>query len=366
MSKISEIASYLESYAPLSYQESYDNAGLIVGDPDAKINGILICLDTIESVIDEAIAKKCNLVVSHHPVIFRGLKKLNGSNYVERSVIKAIKNDIAIYAIHTNLDNVSKGVSYKIAEKICLKNVRILRNKTGTLKKLVTFVPIKDTDQLLSALHQAGVGIIGNYQQCSFIVEGVGTFMPYDQAKPHIGKKGILEKIQENRIEVIFPSFLHEKIVETLKEAHPYEEVAYYITTLDNENQDAGAGAIGELEKPIAVKNFLLKLKDQMKLQCIRHSPIFDQFSITRVAVCGGAGSFLLKDAIRKKADVFITADFKYHEFFDAENKIVIADIGHYESEVFTKELIFEILNKKFTNIALVLSKVVTNPINYL
>jgi dinuclear metal center YbgI/SA1388 family protein len=362
--RIKDIANYLETIAPLSYQESYDNSGLIVGDTQTIVTGILLSLDSTEAIIDEAITKGCNLVISHHPIVFKGLKKLNGGNYIERTIIKAIKNDIAIYAIHTNLDNVTGGVNFMIAEKLQLQNVQILAPKTGILTKLTTFVPIADTQKLLESLYEAGSGQIGNYDHCSFSVDGTGTFRPNKQAQPVIGQSDVDEAVNENRIEVIFPTYLESKIVQTLQQAHPYEEVAYYLTTLNNQNQEIGSGAVGNLNEALSTNGFLNYLKTKMNLSVIRHTSFITD-SVKRIAVCGGSGSFLLSDAIKVQADVFITADYKYHEFFDADNRIIICDIGHYESEVFTKELLFRFLSKKFTNFAVKLAETNTNPVSY-
>lgn len=365
MIKIKDVAAYLESIAPISYQESYDNCGLLVGSPETEVKGILISLDTIEEVVEEAAQSGCNLIISHHPVIFKGLKKLTGSTYVERTVLKAIRQNIAIYAIHTNLDNVKNGVNYKIAEKLGLKNVKILTPKPQLLTKLITFIPVNDTRGVLKAIHEAGAGHIGNYSECSFQLEGTGTFRPNEDAVPAIGNANQLESVKEIRAEVIFPSFLENKVLHALIAAHPYEEPAYDLISLGNKNAEVGSGVVGELETPISEEAFLMELKAKMNLSVIKHT-IYVGNQVQKVAICGGSGSFLLKAAQNSGSQIFITSDFKYHEFFDAENKIVIADIGHYESEVYTKDLIFEFLNKKFTNIALVLSKTVTNPIRYL
>lgn len=365
MTKIKDIIQYLEGIAPAAYQESYDNARLITGNSSTPVTNLLITLDVTEEVVQEAIDKNCNLIIAHHPIVFKGLKSLTGRNYVERTVIKAIKNDIAIYAIHTNLDNVFNGVNKKICDKIGLTNTRILVPKKQVLSKLVTFIPKSDTQKVLEALHRAGAGHVGNYTHCSFRIEGTGTFKPNEEANPHIGKANLQEEVTEDRVEMILPSHLEGVVLSALKQAHPYEEVAYFMTSLTNSNQEVGSGMIGELTEEMEPFDFLKHLKDSMDLACIRHTQILPK-NIKKVAVCGGSGSFLLSNAVSKGADVFITADFKYHEFFDAEDKIVIADIGHYESEVFTKELINEILSKKFTTFALNLSETVTNPISYL
>lgn len=363
--KIKDVTSHLEQIAPLSYQESYDNAGLITGQPNWTVTGILVTLDCTESIVDEAIEKRCNLIVAHHPIIFKGLKKLTGKNYVERTVIKAIKNDIGIYAIHTNLDNVMAGVNRKIADQIGLKNLKILSPQIGGLRKLITFIPKPSVDQVMKAVHDAGGGNIGNYKNCSFRILGTGTFQPTAEANPHIGQAGKLEEVEEVRVEVIFPAYFESGIIKALRNSHPYEEVAYYINTLDNHNQEVGSGMTGELDTAMEPIDFLKHLKTSMNTASIRHTALPSK-KVKKIALCGGAGSFLLASAKAQAADVFISADFKYHEFFDADGEILIADIGHYESEQFTKDLLKEVLDKKFANFAVYFSKTVTNPISYL
>lgn len=364
MTFIKEVIHVLEQLAPPAYQESYDNAGLIVGSGQTEVSGVLLTLDVTEDVVAEAIARQCNLIVAHHPIVFKGLKQLNGKNYVERTVLKAIKNDIAIYATHTNLDHVTNGVNWQIANILGLKNIRILAPKKQILSKLTFFSPVENTQSILDALHQAGAGNIGNYSNCSFKTEGTGTFKPNDAANPVIGENGKQEAVNEHRAELIFPSYLEPTILHTLRQAHPYEEVAYYISTLENENQDVGAGAYGELPEPLETEAFLRMLKEKMQLNVIKHTKPVKQ-TVQRIAICGGAGSFLLPNALQAQADVFVTADYKYHEFFDAEDRIVICDIGHYESEVFTKNLLYNYLSGKFSNFALCLSEVNTNPVRY-
>ncbi|NVK83446.1 MAG: Nif3-like dinuclear metal center hexameric protein [Cytophagia bacterium] len=364
MAKIKDITDLLESIAPRAYQEDYDNAGLITGNHNQEVTGILCTLDCVESIIDEAIAKNCNLIVAHHPIVFRGLKQLNGKNYVERTIIKAIKNEIAIYAIHTNLDSVHTGVNKKIADKIGLENTQILAPKSSSLTKLEVFIPVDDTDKVLGALHEAGAGNIGNYSNCSFRVVGTGTFKPNESANPTIGKSNEQEFVEENKVEVIFPSHLEGSILSALKKSHPYEEVAYYLQALKNKNQEVGSGMIGELNSELTEQEFLAHLKTSMDLNTIKYTPVNNK-RIKRVAICGGSGSFLLHLAKAKGADAFVSSDFKYHEFFDAEEKLMIADIGHYESEVFTKELLGAFISENFANIATYLSEVNTNPVTY-
>ena len=363
---ISEVIGHLQFLAPLPYQESYDNAGLITGSPSWSVKGILVTLDCTESVVDEAIQNGCNLIVAHHPILFRPIKKITGSNYVERTVIKAIKNDIAIYAIHTNLDNVQQGVNKMIADTLGLINTKILQPKKETLLKLITFVPKEHAQKVLSALHEAGAGQIGEYKNCSFTVVGTGSFTPSDKAKPFIGESGgTAESVEENRIEVILPSHIEGKVLLALKKSHPYEEVAYYLSELVNENQEVGAGMVGDLPSEINTLEFLKQVKSVMKAGVVRHTAICHE-KVKRVAVCGGAGSFLVGAAQKSGAQVFISADFKYHEFFDADGKIVIADIGHFESEQYTKDLLVNVLREKFVTFAVLFSKTVTNPISYI
>ena len=366
--KIKEIINFLETIAPPAYQESYDNAGLIVGNPDAEITGVLTCLDSIESIVDEAITNNCNLIVAHHPIVFRGLKQLNGKNYVERIVLKAIKKDIAIYAIHTNLDNMlQNGVNQQIANRLGLKNLKILAPKKQTLMHLTVFVPIEKTQNVLNALFAAGAGQIGDYENCSFKTTGTGTFRPIRNANPHIGVLNQDEEVLENRIEVVLEAHLQNKVLKAMRQAHPYEEVAYFLTALENENQTIGAGIVGEYDAENAPSemDFLKNLKQKMVAGVVRYTRLRGK-SVMRVAICGGSGSFLLGNAIGAGADVFVTADFKYHEFFDADGKIVIADIGHFESEQFTIELLTNVLQNKFKKICVFSTKKDTNPVNYL
>ncbi|RKD20160.1 Nif3-like dinuclear metal center hexameric protein [Pelobium manganitolerans] len=363
--QIKELTNYLESIAPSNYQESYDNSGLIVGHPDTEINKALISLDCTEAVVDEAIAGGFDIIISHHPIVFKGLKKFNGATYVERVVMKAIAHNIAVYAIHTNLDSVATGVNAKICETIGLNNCKILVPKKDILKKLSFFVPIAQADKVKNAVYEAGAGEIGNYSNCSFSIEGTGSFKANEKADPYIGDEGELHFEKEQKVEVIYPIQNERKILAALLDSHPYEEVAYDIYSLDNAYQQVGAGMIAELPEEMDGLAFLQHLKKSMGLQVIRHTRILDK-KIKRVAVCGGSGSFLLKNAIAAQADAFVTADFKYHEFFDAEEKLIIADIGHFESEQFTQHLLLDIITKKFPNFAIRLTESNTNPIKYL
>ncbi len=362
---INDIIAAIEAFAPPVYQESYDNCGLQVGNTEDEVSGVLISLDVTEAIVEEAMARGCNMVVSHHPLIFSGLKKISGRNYVERVVKLAIKNDINIYAAHTNLDNVAAGVNAKIAQKLGLVNTLVLVPKTNTLSKLYTYAPASVADKLRDALFAAGAGHIGLYKECSFNTNGMGTFRADARANPAIGEAGG-DRIWENevKIEVIVEKHKEGAVMQALFKNHIYEEVAYELIPLPNPNQQIGSGMVGNLATPVDELDFLQLVKDVMKAGCIRHTAMMGK-KISRVAVCGGSGSFLLNDAIKAKADIFITADYKYHQFFDAENKIIIADIGHYESEQFTSEIFQEILNKKYPNFAFLLSNLTTNPVKY-
>lgn len=362
--KISEVISHLEQWAPPSLQESYDNSGLIVGSPLTDVTGVLVSLDCTEAIIDEAVKNGCNLVVSHHPIVFSGLKKLNGKNYVERTVIAAIKNNIAIYAIHTNLDNVHNGVNEKIAAQLGLKNTRILAPKSGLLKKFVTFCPADSAEKVREALWEAGAGYIGNYDKVSYNLEGRGTYRGNEKSNPVIGEKGKLMRETEERIEVIYPVHLEGKILSALRTSHPYEEIAYDLYPMTNAWQQVGSGMIGELAIPLGQDEFLGLVKNMMKAPVIRYTPVSGK-QIEKVAICGGSGSFLLPDALRAGADAFVTADFKYHQFFDGEGKILIADIGHFESEQFTIDLLVDRLKGIILTFAVRKTEIITNPINY-
>lgn len=362
---IKDITNYLEELAPLNYAEDFDNVGLLVGNYSTKVTGVLVTLDTLEETIDEAIAKNCNLIVSFHPIIFSGLKKINGNTYVEKVVIKAIKNDISIYATHTALDNSIKGVSAKMCEVLGLQNTQILIPKKGIIKKLTTYVPIKNAGGLKKALFEAGAGNIGNYDHCSFTVLGDGTYRGNENSNPVIGIKGEDHTEKEAKVSVVYESKNEGAILSALKENHPYEEVAYEVVLTENLHQNIGMGMVGELPLEMDEKEFLLFLKKTMKTDCVRHSS-FTNKKIKKIAVLGGSGSFAISNAKKAGADAYVSADFKYHEFFTAENSILLADIGHYESEQFTKNLLVDYLTKKISNFAVILSEKSTNPIYYI
>lgn len=363
--KIKEILSILEEMAPLAYAEDFDNVGLLVGDANAETTGVLVCHDALESVIDEAIAKKCNLVVCFHPILFSGLKKITGKNYVERAVLKAIKNDIAIYAVHTALDNHKHGVNKIFCDALGLTNTKILVPKKDFIQKLVTYTLPENVEELRNALFDAGAGKIGNYEDCSFNSKGIGTYMGNEDSNPQIGERFEFVENEEIKIEVTFEKHLQAKVLQALFSHHAYEEVAYEIYELQNAHQNIGLGMMGELAEPMEEKAFLQYVKETMQCGGIRHSALLGK-PIKKVAVLGGSGSFAINDAKRAGADVFLTADLKYHNFFEAENQLVLADIGHFESERFTKNYIVDFLKKKILNFAIIFSEENTNPVKYL
>lgn len=363
--KIKEIQKIFEAFAPFSLQESYDNSGLLVGNPNDEISKILFAIDVTETVIDEAIQVGADCVISHHPLIFKGLRRLNNSNDIERTVAKALKKSIAIFCVHTNIDSVAYGVNKKIADKIGVCNQKVLLPASHTLLKIVSYVPHSHYHLVRDAMAQAGAGALGNYDTCSFSVLGQGTFRALDGAQPYVGDLNTLHTEQEQRIEMILPVYRKQAVISALLSAHPYQEVAYDVYALENFHSQIGSGVIGELKNPESIADFLQRVKTIFGTPCIRvNNASISQ--ILRVAVCGGSGSFLIPHAISQHADIFITADVKYHDFFLPENKMIIADIGHYESEQFTKEIFYEIVTKKFPKFATQFSTVNTNPIKYL
>lgn len=362
--KIKEITSVLQQWAPLAYAEDFDNAGLLVGDDTEECSGVLISHDALENVIDEAIDLRYNLIVCFHPIIFSGLKKITGQNYVARVVAKAIKNDIAIYALHTALDNHNKGVSYALAQALDLNHIEVLVPQKNTLKQLTAYVPKENANALLDALYVAGAGALGDYDECSFVTEGMGHFKGNENSNPHIGSPMIGEQVAEFQINVIFQKHLEQKILQTLFDQHPYETVAYEVYRLDNQNQTIGMGSIGTLEKEMSEKAFLKMIGEKLETGFLRHSALEGK-KIKKVAVLGGSGSFAIPNAKQMEADAFITADLKYHDFFQAEKQLLLVDAGHYETERFTKKLIHDHLTEKLPNFAFALSKSITNPVKY-
>jgi dinuclear metal center YbgI/SA1388 family protein len=362
--KIVDLVSAVEIFAAPELQEDYDNCGLLTGNPQWECTGVICTLDVTMDVLSEAKQKNCNLIIAHHPIIFKGLKRITGKNYVERIIIEAIKNDIAIYSAHTNLDNVLLGVNGMIARKLGLKNISILLPKDRVLRRLITFAPHDKAEEVRQAVFAAGAGRIGNYGECSFNTRGTGTFKAEEGADPYVGSIGEQHQEEETKIEIVFPFYLESQVVRALEASHPYEVVAYDIFTMENRHLGIGSGIIGELEEPMKEAEFLSMLKKLTGTAMVRHSAFLNK-PIKKVALCGGAGSFLIKAAISSGADIYITADLKYHDFFDADGRILLADPGHYESEQFTAELLYELLVEKFPTFAVLKTSVNTNPVYY-
>jgi dinuclear metal center YbgI/SA1388 family protein len=362
--RISNLLSVLHSFAPPDLAESYDNPGLLVGDPQTEVTGILINLDMTEAVIREAHQRGCNVVVAHHPILFTALKKLSGSDYVSRALRLAIKLDVALIAVHTNLDNVRQGVNHRMAQQLGLVNTRILSPKPATLRKLEVYVPVEHRVALLQALWKAGAGQIGNYGEASFSSEGQGTFLPLEGANPAIGGVGQHETVLESRIEVVFPAHLKGAVLAAMRAAHPYEEVAHQVIATENSIADIGAGLVGDLPSPLGKRAFLEKVRQAFGCGGIRYADApLDE--VSRVALCGGSGSFLTSAALRAGAQAFVTADVTYHKFFDNEDRMLLLDVGHHESEQYTSALISDVLLKSFPNFAVHLSETLTNPVKY-
>ncbi|MBR5983527.1 MAG: Nif3-like dinuclear metal center hexameric protein [Bacteroidales bacterium] len=361
--KIRELVSELEHFAPPSLQESYDNAGLNVGFPDAEISGVLLCIDVVPEVVDEAIAKHCNMIVSHHPLIFPNIKRITGSNNVEKSIIKALQNNISIYCGHTNFDKAQNGVSMKMCEKLGLKNCTALDPEGDMLRKIAVFVPKTHADEVRNAMFAAGAGTIGDYDECSFNLNGTGTFRASEACNPFVGEIGERHCEDEVKVEVICPSYLQSKVVSAMLKVHPYEEPAFDIYQIENQWSQVGLGAVGELVEEITEDEFLETVKRTFSVENIRHSAKTGK-KIRRVAVCGGSGASFIRTAIASKADAYITADIKYHDWFQVEGRLLLLDIGHFESEQFTKEIFYDVIVKKSINFATYFSDINTNPIN--
>ena len=366
--RLFELIAALETVAPPAYQESYDNARLLTGDPGMAVTGVLCCLDSTEAVVAEAIENGCNVIVAHHPILFGGIKSLTGRTYVERTLLAAIRADIAIYAIHTNLDNVLAGVNNRLADAIGLSaergSRRILAPKAGLLSKLVTYVPHAQAEAIRKALFNAGAGVISDYDHCSFNLTGTGTFRGSEDSQPHLGEPGKDHSEPETRVEVILPQHLEGSVLAALQQAHPYEEVAHDLVPIRNAHPRVGSGLLGRLSAPESEADFLDRLRDKLQVPVVRHTALRGK-PVETVALCGGAGFFLLPKAMRANADAFVTADVKYHEFFDADGQILLADVGHFESEQYTIGLLADTLREKFGNFAVRSAGARTNPVFY-
>lgn len=363
--QLKDIIQIIETIAPLQLQEDYDNSGLLTGHPNDIITGALITLDITEPVIDEAINQGYNLIIAHHPLIFKPLKKINGNNEVERCVIKAIQNKIALYAAHTNLDNSKEGVNAKLCAKLGLTGTSILSPIAGNLRKFVVFVPESHAENVRQAMFKSGAGHIGKYDSCSFNTNGSGTFRALEGANPYVGKPGEIHSESEIRIETIVPAWIESRVLSAVMEVHPYEEIAWDSYPLTNKAVYTGAGMFGGYENPLQEEEFIARIKEVLEVPFIKCSPLTGK-KISRVAVCGGSGNFLIQDAIRSGAQAFVTGELKYHDYFLAEGRILLVEAGHYETEQFTKELLYQVVKEKFPTFALQISTISTNPVNYL
>lgn len=363
--KIKDILHQIEQLAPIPLQEGFDNSGVQVGDVNQEAKAALVCIDVTEAVLDEAIALGCNLVISHHPLAFKPFKSLTGKNYIERCVMKACKHDIVVYAAHTNLDNAIGGINYYLARMLNLQHVRILDPQQSKLLKLVTFVPDTHAAIVRSALFNAGAGSIGAYDSCSYNTNGEGTFRAGEDSNPFCGLKGEVHTEPEVRIEVVLPLFKQQEVLQALIAVHPYEEPAYDFYALQNLWSQAGSGVVGTLPEEMEEEDFLYMLKDVFHLTSIMHSKLRGK-SIRDVALCSGAGAFLVSKAIGYGADVFITGESKYNDYYDVEDRILLATVGHYESEIYTKNIFFDIISEKYSNFAVYMSGFDVNPVNYL
>lgn len=363
--RIKDIIQIIEQLAPIPLQEDYDNSGVQVGDVSREAEGALLCIDVTENVVEEAISLGCNLIIAHHPLVFRAVKKITGQNYIERCLIKAIKNDIVVYAAHTNLDNATGGVNYRLAQMLGLQNVRILSPKPDSLLKLVTFVPDSHTDNVRNALFKAGAGNIGDYDSCSYNISGEGSFRANENANPFVGKTGEIHFEKEIRIETILPKFKQDEVLRALLAVHPYEEPAYDFYPLANSWEQAGSGIVGSLAEPMSEQEFLYLLKDVFQLSTIQHTKMQNK-EIRDVAICGGSGAFLIPNAIGYGADAFVTGEARYNDFYDVEDRILLAVVGHYESEICTKDIFYDVISKKYSNFALHKSAFDSNPVKYL
>ena len=350
--KIKEVIQFLEQKFPLHWQEDFDNCGVQCGDKERELTGIVVCFDMSEAVIDEALAQGSNMVISHHPIIYKhGLKKIEPTNRVGKIIYKALENKILLYSMHTNIDSGKAGGNVLFAKKLELQNLSVLVPKENQFCKLVVFVPAENSALLKEAMFKIGCGNIGNYSHCSYSCEGIGSFKPLTGVNPHIGKHNRLERVDEERIEMIFPKNIKRQVIETLYGHHPYEEPAFDIITLENQNREVGLGRIGLLPTSMLAKDFILYIKEKLNLDFVKFSGNRDA-EIKKVAVCGGGGASFISEALTAGVNAYITGDLKYHDFFIPENKMLLIDIGHFEGEHFIREIITSLLQENFNTFA--------------
>lgn len=354
---IKEVTQFLESRFPLYLQEDFDNCGVQCGNVNNEISGAMVCFEMTEKIIDEAISKNCNLVISHHPLILkRGITKIVPSDRVGAMICKALANNMVLYSMHTNIDSGEGGGNDVFAEKLGLSDVKVMAPVKGLYRKLVVNVPAEHSEKLKEALFKIGCGQQGNYQKCSYSTLGKGQFEPNGEAKPFIGTQNNLEKVEEERIEMIYPAYLQHAVIQAIYENHPYEEPAFDLFSLENTERKVGLGRIGELPEEMDCKEFFSYLKEKLNLEHLRYCGDEGK-KIRRVAVCGGGGAGFIDTAIALNADAYVSGDFKYHDFFKSHSGTVLVDIGHYEGECFIKNIIFNLLKEKFTTFAVLSSE---------
>jgi len=352
--KIKEVILHLERKFPLYWQEEYDNCGVQCGDKEQEITGALVCFNFSEKAIEEAIARNANLIISHHPLIFKGLQKIEPTSPTGRMIFKAIQHKLVLYSMHTNIDNGIEGGNWLFAKKLGLKELKVLAPKEALFRKLVFYAPNGEEVPIIDALFTAGCGAVGNYINCSFRAEGKGTFQPLKSANPFIGQADVTEMVDEVRVEMIFPKAIQQKVIKTLYRHHPYEEPAFDIFALENSISQIGLGSIGTLPQSMRAEYFFDVMKKELNIEYFRISGKTDR-TIQKVAVCGGSGSSFIRTAFAAGADIFITGDVKYHDFFSVDNQMIIADIGHFEGESFIKEIIYNELKENFSNFATII-----------
>ena len=361
---ISEFIRQLSTKIRFSYAEDFDNVGLLCGRPEQELRGVLVCHDALESVVQEAIEKGCNCIVAFHPIIFSGLKSITGKSYVERAVMLALENKIAIIAVHTAWDNDFYGVNHGIAKALGLRHLQVLIPKKDALSQLRFFVPVEAAEQVRSAIFATGAGTIGQYADCSFNIHGTGTFLPLEKASPAYGEVGTWEQVSEMEVQILVENWQLPAAIQAMKDAHPYEEVAYYVTSLRNENHHAGLGQFGLLDEEMSAQEFLSECRAVFDVPVIRTSSHFTG-RIRKVAVLGGSGASGISAAKKLGCDAYVSSDFKYHDFFQGDENFLLADVGHFESERFVSQQLADVISNILPTFAVLKSETKTNPVNY-
>lgn len=369
---VKNIESTLSQLAPAMLKMDYDNVGLQVGDSSSKVKKILVSLNITSEVAEEAVKKKCDLIVSHHPLIFRPLKNIRAGEGNSDIIIKLVRNNISYIACHTNFDSVKQGVSFLLAEKIGLKNPKVLVTSKEIRKssyienyKLTVYVPKTHLFLLKKALAEAGAATIGEYDFCYFEQEGTGSFRPGIKATPHIGEKEKLSEITEIKLETIVPVRTVSSVIKALLQTHPYEEPAYDLYKLENDFQNYGLGAIGDLEKEVSMNEFLKIVTNKLKIDNVRFSRPENSKRIKRVAVMGGSGGDMWRKALSQGADAYLTAECDHHTFLDAKGKLFIVEATHQATEQFAVQGLTNYIKSKYANLEVVTSQEDCDPILY-